>query len=111
LTLVLVFAVVAYGLLLESVKGIAHHHPGVLVLVVGGYFGWRFVSRPWREKAEAILVRKKVSALAERHNAITDWQKPFGEHGMKTGRGHRAVYTMDIEKALIQSDGQLSGSA
>ncbi len=79
---------------------------GVIVLLIAGYFGWRFISKHQREKFEAIQAQQKTSTLAERYNAVTDWQSRFDEDGIKIGKGHRAVYTMDIEGALMPKDGR-----
>ena len=79
---------------------------GIIVIVVVGYFGWRTISRKQREKTEAIQTKKKISTLAERYNAVTNWQDKFDENGIKIGKGHRNVYTTDIESALIQNNGR-----
>jgi hypothetical protein len=77
---------------------------GVIVLLVGGFFGWRFISRHQREKVETIQMKQKISNLVEHYNAVTNWQHGFDEDGIKIGEEHRAVYTTDIESALIRSD-------
>lgn len=73
---------------------------GVLVLLVAGYF----ISKHQSEKAETIQTQQKISTLAKRYNAVTDWQERFDEDGIKISKGHRAVYTTDIEKAFIRND-------
>jgi len=75
---------------------------GILVLLVAGYF----ISKHQNEKAETIQTQQKISTLAKRYNAVTDWRERFDEDGIKIGKGHRAVYTTDIEKALIRNDGR-----
>jgi len=64
--------------------------------LVAGYFISKHLSD--------IQTQQKILTLAKRYNAVTDWQERFDEDGIKIAKGHRAVYTTDIEKALIQSD-------
>ena len=75
---------------------------GVIVVLVAGYFIFKHQS----EKTEAIQTQQKISTLAKRYNAVSDWQERFDEDGIKIGKGHRAVYTTDIENALIRNDGR-----
>lgn len=72
----------------------------VLVLV-----GW-FIFRRQKTKTEFIKTKQKISIFAEQYNAVADWQKIFDEDGIKIGKGHRPVYTTDVENALIRNDGR-----
>jgi hypothetical protein len=75
---------------------------GVIVLLVAGYFIYKHQS----EKAETIHMQQKISTFAKRYNAVTDWEERFDKDGIKIGKGHRPVYTTDIENALIRNDGR-----
>ena len=75
---------------------------GLIVLLIVGFF----IFKHQNEKAKTIQTQQKIVTLAKRYNAITDWGKKFNKDGIKIGKGHRAVYTTDIEKALIRKNGQ-----
>lgn len=77
---------------------------GIVSVVLVLLIVWHFISKHQSEKTETIQAQQKISTLAKRYNAVTDWRERFDEDGIKIGKGHRAVYTTDIEKALIRND-------
>jgi len=75
---------------------------GVITIVLAIGIFW-YVSR---RKASTSKREQTISSIANRYGAVRDWHKSFDRDRDRVilPAGHRAVYTIDVEKATLRPD-------
>jgi len=75
-----------------------------LVVVVGVVAGvWHlFKIKPRADGRDRI--EQVVSDMVARHNASAQWSERFVDYSIQINGGHRPIYTIDVETALIAND-------
>ncbi len=74
----------------------------ILSIVVGAVI-WQ-VSKIKLKANRKYRMKQAVSNLIIKHNAFTQWHKCFMDYEKKIEGGHRGIYTIDVETALIRND-------
>ena len=49
-------------------------------------------------------IKQAVSDMIAKHNAFAQWGECFMDYEKKIDGGHRGIYTIDVESALIRND-------
>jgi hypothetical protein len=75
----------------------------ILLGVVIGAAVWQ-VSKIKLKADTKHRVKQDVSDMIAQHNAFARWDECFTDYEKKIDGGHRGIYTIDVETALIRND-------